>query len=108
VPALRPHRSPKARAIVNTFMAPSKTFTDLRPQRELVGAVALLLSDHVLAFFYVVGQKDRLPERSLRDQVQASAETAARKDPAAADQRGPGIGEASEGHAGTSFMGIRW
>jgi hypothetical protein len=71
--------------IIDTFIAPSKTFTDLRRNASW-WAPWLLLSIMSLAFFYVVGQKIGY-RKIAENQVQASAKTAARMDQLPPDQR---------------------
>jgi len=71
--------------IVNTFMAPSKTFTDLRRNASW-WAPWLLLSSCRLRFSMWLGKRSATG-RIAENQVQASAKTAARMDQLPADQR---------------------
>jgi hypothetical protein len=71
--------------IINTFIAPSKTFTDLR-RNAAWWAPFLLVSIMSLAFFFVIGQKIGF-RKVAENQVQASAKAAARMDQLPPDQR---------------------
>ncbi|MGA2022849.1 MAG: YIP1 family protein [Candidatus Sulfotelmatobacter sp.] len=81
--------------IVDTFIAPSKTFTDLRRSAQW-WAPWLLLSIMSLAFFYVVGQKIGY-RKVAENQVQASAKAAARMDQLPADQRDQALERQAKG-----------
>ena len=71
--------------IINTFIAPSKTFTDLRRNGSW-WAPYLIISVAALAFFGVVGQKIGF-RRVAENQVQASPKASARMDQLPPDQR---------------------
>jgi hypothetical protein len=81
--------------IVDTFIAPSKTFTDLR-RSAVWWAPFLLLSIFSLAFFYVVGQKIGF-RKVAETQVQASPKAAARMDNLPADQRDQALDRQAKG-----------
>jgi hypothetical protein len=81
--------------IVNTFVAPSKTFTDLRRSASW-WAPFLLTSIMSLAFFYVVGQKIGF-RKVAENQVQSSAKGAARMDQLPADQRDQALERQAKG-----------
>jgi hypothetical protein len=76
--------------IVDTFIAPSKTFTDLRRSASW-WAPFLLLSIISLGFFYVVGQRIGY-RKVVENQIQASPKTARQMDQLAPDQRSQAIG----------------
>ena len=71
--------------IADTFIAPSKTFTDLRRNASW-WAPWLLVSILSLVFFYVVGQKIGY-HKVAENQIQASPRAAARIENLPADQR---------------------
>ncbi len=71
--------------ILNTFIAPSKTFTDLRRNASWWGPW-LVISVAALAFFFVVGQKIGF-RKTVENQIQASPKETARMDQMPADQR---------------------
>jgi Yip1 domain len=81
--------------IVDTFIAPSKTFTDLRRNASW-WAPFVLLSIMSLAFFYVVGQKIGY-RKVAENQVQASARAAARMDQLSPDQRDRALDRQAKG-----------
>jgi hypothetical protein len=76
--------------IVDTFIAPSKTFTDLRRSASW-WAPFLLLSIVSLVFFYIVGQRIGY-RKVVENQIQASPKTAHQMDQLAPDQRSQAIG----------------
>jgi hypothetical protein len=81
--------------IVNTFIAPSKTFTDLRRSASwwapwLVGSVVVLL------FFVVVGQKIGY-RKVVETAIQASPKASERIDKLAPDQREKAIDQQTKG-----------
>jgi hypothetical protein len=89
VPASSPTPEPaplsEGARLVNTFIAPSKTFTDLGRNASW-WAPFILISVAALAFFMVVGQK--ITFRKVADnQVQASPKAAERLEKLPADQR---------------------
>ncbi len=71
--------------IIDTFIAPSKTFTDLRHKASW-WAPWLLVSIMSLVFFYVVGQKIGY-RKVAENQIQASPKAAARIENLSAEQR---------------------
>jgi hypothetical protein len=75
--------------IVDTFIAPSKTFSDLRRSASW-WAPFLLLSVVSLGFFYVVGQKIGY-RKVVENQIQASPKTARQMDQLSPDQRNQAI-----------------
>ncbi len=81
--------------ILDTYIAPSKTFTDLRRNASW-WAPFLLLSVMSLAFFYIVGQKIGY-RKVAENQVQASAKAAARMDQLPADQRDQALERQAKG-----------
>lgn len=81
--------------ILDTFIAPTKTFTDLRRNASW-WAPFLLLSLMSLAFFYVVGQKIGY-RKVAENQVQASAKAAARMDQLPPDQRDQALERQAKG-----------
>jgi hypothetical protein len=85
VPAPGPAPLSEGARIVDTFIAPSKTFTDLRRNASW-WAPWLLISVAALAFFFVVGQKIGF-RKVAENQIQASPKQAARMEQLPADQR---------------------
>jgi hypothetical protein len=81
--------------IVDTFIAPSKTFTDLRRNASW-WAPFLLLSIMSLVFFYVIGQKIGY-RKVTENQIQESAKAAARMDQLSAPERDQAIDRQAKG-----------
>lgn len=75
--------------IVDTFIAPSKTFTDLRRSASW-WAPFLLLSLVSVAFFYVVGQKISY-RKVVENQIQSSPKAAHQMEQLSPDQRSQAI-----------------
>jgi Yip1-like protein len=75
--------------IVDAFIAPSKTFTDLRRSASW-WAPFLLLSVVSLVFFYVVGQKIGY-RKVVENQIQVSPKTAHQMEQLSSDQRNQAI-----------------
>jgi Yip1 domain len=71
--------------LINTFIAPSKTFTDLRRNASW-WAPFIILSVAGLAFFMIVGQKITF-RKVAENQIQASPRAVERMDKLTADQR---------------------
>lgn len=71
--------------IVDTFIAPSKTFTDIGRNASW-WAPFILISVAALAFFMVIGQKITF-RKVVENQIQASPKAAERMDKLAPDQR---------------------
>jgi hypothetical protein len=90
-PIAAPELAPLSEAarIVDTFVAPSKTFTDLRRSASW-WVPFLLLSLVTLGFFYVVGQKIGY-RRVVENQIQSSPKTARQMEQLAPDQRSQAI-----------------
>lgn len=84
VPQTRPGLSEGAR-IVNTFIAPSKTFTDLR-RSAAWWAPFLLMSIVSVIFVYTAGQKIGF-RKIMENQMQAQPKAQARLENLPADQR---------------------
>lgn len=84
-PAPEPAPLSEGARIIDTFIAPSKTFTDLRRNASW-WAPWLLVSIMSLVFFYVVGQKIGY-RKVVENQIQASPKAAARIENMPADQR---------------------
>ena len=84
-PAPEPAPLSEGARIIDTFIAPSKTFTDLRRSAAWWGPF-ILMSIFTIAFFYVVGQKITF-RKVAENQIQASPKGAARMDQLPADQR---------------------
>lgn len=74
--------------IINTFIAPSKTFTDLGRYGKWWSWLVpfVLISVAAIAFFVVVGQKITF-RKVAENQIQASPKAAGRMDKLPADQR---------------------
>ena len=85
LPTPEPAALSEGARIVDTFIAPSRTFTDLR-RSAAWWAPFILLSIFTIAFFYVVGQKITF-RRVAETQIQASPKASARIDNLPADQR---------------------
>lgn len=83
-PEAAPKLSEGAR-IINTFIAPSKTFTDLR-RSAMWWAPFLLMAIISVAFVYSVGQKIGF-RKVTENQIQMSPKQSAQLDNMAADQR---------------------
>jgi Yip1 domain len=81
--------------IVDTFIAPSKTFTDLRRSASW-WAPFLLVSVITVGFFYVVGQKIGY-RKVAENQIQASPRAARQMDQLPADQRSQAIARQAAG-----------
>jgi hypothetical protein len=81
--------------IIDTFITPSRTFTDLR-RSAAWWAPWLLTTIFSLAFFYVVGQKIGF-HKVAESQIQASQKAAARIDNLPADQRDRAIEQQGKG-----------
>jgi hypothetical protein len=86
--------------IIDTFIAPSKTFTDLRRSAAWWGPF-ILVSIFTIAFFYVVGQKIGF-RKVAENQTQASPKAAARMDQLPADQREQALNRQAKG---TEYFG---
>jgi heme/copper-type cytochrome/quinol oxidase subunit 2 len=84
-PAPEPAPLSEGARIVNTFIAPSKTFTDLRRNASW-WAPFIIISVAALAFFVVIGQKITF-RKVAENQIQASPKAAERMDKLPADQR---------------------
>ncbi len=97
VPAPTPEPAPLSEGarIVDTFIAPTKTFTDLRRSAAWWGPW-LLISILAIAFFYVVGQKIGF-RKVAETQIQASPKAAARIDNLPADQRDQALERQAKG-----------
>ncbi|MGH9500857.1 MAG: YIP1 family protein [Terriglobales bacterium] len=95
LPMFDPMAAPEPKAlseavrVVDTFIAPSKTFTDLRRSASW-WAPFLLLSVVSLAFFYVVDQKIGY-RKVVENQIQASPKAARQMDQLPPDQRSQAI-----------------
>ncbi len=98
-PTPEPPLSEGAR-IVNTFIAPSKTFSDLLRSAAWWGPF-VLVSVLSIAFFYVVGQKIGY-RRVAETQIQASPKASARMDQLPADQRDQALERQAKG---TEYFG---
>lgn len=85
VPVTEPAPLSQGARIVDTFIAPSKTFTDLRRSASW-WAPFLLLSLITVVFFYVVGQKVGY-RKVAENQIQASPKATRQMDQLPADQR---------------------
>jgi hypothetical protein len=85
--------------IVDTFIAPSKTFADLRRSASW-WAPFLLLSLVSLGFFYVVGQKIGY-RKVVENQIQSSPKAARQMEQLAPDQRSQAI---SKQVTGTTYF----
>jgi hypothetical protein len=87
MPTATPETAPLSEGarLVNVFIAPSKTFADLRRSASW-WAPFLLLSVVSLAFVYVVDQKIGF-RKVAENQIQASPKTAQRMEQLPADQR---------------------
>jgi hypothetical protein len=96
-PAPTPEPAPLSEGarIINTFIAPSKTFTDLRRSASW-WAPWLFGSIIVLAFFVVVGQKIGY-RKVVETQIQASPKASERVDKLAPDQREKAIEQQAKG-----------
>jgi Yip1-like protein len=75
--------------LLNTFIAPSKTFTDIRRSASW-WAPFLLLSVVALAFFYLVDQKIGL-RKVVDNQIQASPRATRQMEQLPADQRNQAV-----------------
>jgi hypothetical protein len=95
VPSPEPAPLSEGARLVNTFIAPSKTFTDLRRNANW-WAPWLLLSVAALAFFFVVGQKIGF-RKVAENQIQASAKATERMDRLPADQRDQALERQAKG-----------
>lgn len=89
VAALEPVPLAEGSRIVNTFLAPSKTFTDLRRSASW-WAPFLLLSIVSVAFFYVVDQKIGF-SKVVENQVEASPKATRQLEQLPPDQRSQAI-----------------
>jgi hypothetical protein len=96
-PAPTPESAPLSEGarIVNTFIAPSKTFTDLRRNASW-WAPFVIISIMSLLFFVVVGQKIGF-RKVAENQVQASPKATDRMDKLPADQRDRALEQQAKG-----------
>ena len=85
VPAPEPAALSEGARIIDTFIAPSKTFTDIRRNASW-WVPWVLLSVASLAFFYVVGQKIGY-RKVAENQIQASPKATARMDQLTPEKR---------------------
>src|SRR5271154_6545377 len=97
VSAAKPLPLSQGARILDTFIAPSKTFTDLRRSASW-GAPFLLLSLISLGFFYVVGQKIGF-RKVIENQVQASPKATRQLEQIPPDQRSVAIPRQTPGLA---------
>jgi len=81
--------------LINTFIAPSKTFTDLRRNASW-WAPYIILSILALSFFVVIGQKIGF-RKVAENQVQASPKATERMDSLPADQRERALEQQAKG-----------
>ncbi len=95
VPAPEPAPLSEGARIINTFVAPSKTFTDLQRNASWWGPW-LLISVAALAFFFVVGQKIGF-RKVAENQIQASPKATERMDRLPADQRDQALQRQAKG-----------
>jgi hypothetical protein len=95
VPTPEPPPLSEGARIVNTFLAPSKTFTDLRRNASW-WAPWLVISVAALAFFFVVGQKIGF-RKVAENQIQDSPKATARMDRLPADQRDQALERQAKG-----------
>lgn len=98
-PVAAPEPAPLSEAarIVDTFVAPSKTFTDLRRSASW-WAPFLLLSVISMGFFYVVGQKIGY-RKVVENQIQSSPKAARQMEQLQPDQRSQAISRQATGTA---------
>ena len=96
-PVSAPELAPLAEGarIVDTFIAPSKTFTDLRRSASW-WAPFLLLCIVSVGFFYVVGQKIGY-RKVVENQIQASPKTTRQMEQLPPDQRSQAISRQATG-----------
>ncbi|HEY6763653.1 MAG TPA: YIP1 family protein [Candidatus Sulfotelmatobacter sp.] len=99
-PASEPAPLSEGARIVDTFIAPSKTFTDLRRSAAWWGPF-LLISIFSIAFFYVVGQKIGF-RKVVETQIQSSPKASARVDQLPAGQRDQALERQAKG---TQYFG---
>src|SRR6266567_8302741 len=85
VPMPEPTPLSEGARIVNTFIAPSKTFTDLRRNASWWGPFLLMLLVS-LVFVYTAGQKIGF-RKIMENQMQTQPKTQAQLDQLPADQR---------------------
>jgi hypothetical protein len=89
--------------IIDTFIAPSKTFTDLRRSAAWWGPF-ILMSIFTIAFFLVVGQKIGF-HKVVENQIEASPKASARMDQLPADQREQALTRQAKG---TQYFGYAY
>jgi hypothetical protein len=85
VPAPEPEKLSEGARIINTFIAPSKTFTDLRRNASWWGPFVLMVVVSTI-FVYTVGQKIGF-RKVTENQLQMAPKQAAQLDNLPADQR---------------------
>lgn len=94
-PAPEPAALSEGARLINTFIAPSKTFTDIRRSASW-WAPFVLLSVVALAFFYLVDQKIGL-RKVVENQIQASPRATRQMEQLPAGQRNQAIARQAAG-----------
>jgi len=94
-PTSEPAALSEGARVVNTFVAPSKTFTDLRRNASW-WAPWLLISIASLAFFFLVGQKIGY-RKVAENQIQASPRATARMDQLSPEKREDSLEKQAKG-----------